>query len=854
MGFAAIAAGVLSAQSVKISPGYVTLPLGGSQKYIASTTGLQPEGVIWKLYGTGTGSIDQTGLYKAPTVMPKDSVLISATSIADGKTQALQYIGLAYPGPTITSAAPNPIIAGQYNVTIAGSGFKTGATVLCAGIQLTTTALSATSITGSGGWVSSSTKFLSCGVKNSDSTVGNLLTIPVTAPTSDGSGGGSGPGSGGGTSAPTIAPASASVVLGATQQFTGTNVTSWAATAGTITSGGLYTAPSAMTVTGKDTVTATGAGGSVSATVTLISNVPPTISNVTPATLPIGPFSMTIAGTGFIPTSTVMLGTTALTVAAGGTTTSLTVSGFGSTPGLLNLTVANGPVASQPVPVQVGLSNPLVSAAAARRFLEQAAFGPTPNDALHVQQVGFQGYLNEQFALPRVSNFNGLGSQGGMPTYFIANAVTNSDQLRQRVGFALSQIFVTSLNKLIWNDYMIPYQQMLMDDAFTNYRQLLYDVTLSPAMGQFLDMANNGKANPATGSVANENYAREIMQLFSLGTAMLNPDGTVQLDANNIPVPTYIQTNITELARVFTGWTYAPAPGGSVIWNAYQNTNGPMVPYAPQHDTGAKNLLLGYVSPAGISAQQDLNNALDNIFNHPNIGPFVAKNLIQHLVKSNPSPAYVQRVAAVFADNGVGVRGDMKAILTAILLDPEARGNDAGGNDQVTDGHLQEPALFIAGLIRAFGGTASTQNYFAWDLTNLSQDLYNPASVFNFFSPSYRAPGTGGLYGPEFQIDSPNTSIYRSNLVNGIFASSWNNPVQGYGPGTGVDFTPFVALASNPAGLVSALDLTLTHGTMPAGMKSIITTAVTNDSNGNVSRVQTGIILIATSSYYGVWH
>jgi uncharacterized protein (DUF1800 family) len=439
-----------------------------------------------------------------------------------------------------------------------------------------------------------------------------------------------------------------------------------------------------------------------------------------------------------------------------------------------------------------------------------------------------------------------------MSTLFLTNAVMNQDQLRQKVAFALSQIMVTSLNKIIWNGPMAMYQEMLMANSFGNFRKLLGDVTLSPVMGQYLDMANNGKANPITGMVANENYAREILQLFSLGTKVLNQDGTVPLDVNNNPIPTYTQVDVTEFARVFTGWTYAPAPGGNVIWGAYQNQNGPMVPYPARHDTGAKTLLNGYVSPAGLSAAQDLNNALDNIFNHPNVGPFISRLLIQHTVKSNPTPAYIQRVASVFADNGQGVRGDLKAVVTAILLDSEARTNDTGALDSPNDGHLQEPVLLIAGFVRAFGGIMTNQNYFGYTLTNLGQDIYNAPSVFNYYSPGFRAPGVP-LAGPEFQIHTPNNAIGRSNLVAGMF-NAYNNAVQTNGPGTTLDLSGFVPLASNPAALVDALDFTLTHGAMPAAMKQIVVNAVTNDSAGSISRVETGATLIIGSNYYNVWH
>ena len=310
---------------------------------------------------------------------------------------------------------------------------------------------------------------------------------------------------------------------------------------------------------------------------------------------------------------------------------------------------------------------------------------------------------------------------------------------------------------------------------------------------------------------------------------------------------------MTEFARVYTGWTYAPKPGSPVTWELY-NTGGygPMVPYTAQHDFGSKQLLNGYVSPANVTPQVDLNNALDNIFNHPNVGPFVCTQLIQHLVKSNPSPAYVSRVAAAFDNNGSGVRGDMKAVITAILLDPEARANDQGGNDQPTDGHLQEPALFVAGMVRAFAGQMTIQNYYSWQLAYLGQGIFSAPSVFNYYAPNYGVPGTS-LMGGEFQIHSPNNSILRANLVTGLFGA-WSNPVQSSGPGTTVDLTSLIPLASNPTTLVNALDLTLTHGVMPAAMKETIITAVTGETGGNLRRVQRGLYLILTSSYYNIWH
>jgi hypothetical protein len=350
----------------------------------------------------------------------------------------------------------------------------------------------------------------------------------------------------------------------------------------------------------------------------------------------------------------------------------------------------------------------------------------------------------------------------------------------------------------------------------------------------------------------NENYAREALQLFTIGTAVLKPDGTPQVDSSGIPVPAYTQTTISNFARVFTGWTYPPQPGKAGYWGNYINMSGPMISYPAYHDTGAKTLLNGAVIPAGLSPQQDLDAALDNIFNHSNVGPFIGKQLIQHLVKSNPSPAYVTRVAAAFNNNGGGVRGDMKAVISAILLDPEARQNDAGGQDLPTDGHLQEPVLYLSGIFRAFNAQVNDQNYFANDLVALGESVFDAPSVFNYYSPGYRVPGVG-ISGPEFQIDTPYTAIYRNNWVSNVFAS-YQNPIITYGPGMSVDLSAYVALAANPAALVNALDVALTHGDMPVSMKSIVVAAVQAEAGGNLQRVLTALYLILTSSYYNVWH
>jgi hypothetical protein len=900
----------LKAQSITISPSYTTVGVNGTVQYTAHVTGLTNTAVTWSVNsvrgGNATyGTITTGGLYKAPGAIPANGITITALG-SDHRTSATVYVAVEPPGPTITAVSPNPIPVGSYSVTITGTGFKSGAIARTPGVNLPTTFVNSTTLT-TGGYQGAATtttfqvqnpgtlwgpafavqfvasgppppqrisptsatvklgatqQFTSAGATTWSATAGTiaggLYTAPSTMPSNSVTVTATGPG-GSATAVvtlqvqnpQTIAPVTVSLNLGGTQQFTSSGATGWAATYGSVTPAGMYTAPSALSPTGTDAVTATGPNGSATATVTLIPPTPVITSVGVNGQLPLGIFNTTINGTGFGATSVASLNGTALGATFSNGT--LTVVGFSSVSGAANITVSNGSAISQPFPVHIGVANAQVSSAAARRFLEQAAFGPTPSDASSVQTLGFQAWLTQQFNMGQVSNYDPIvSSQGGMPAHFLTNAVTNPDQLRQRVAFALSQIFVTSVQKLIWNSNMVLFQNMLLSDAFTNYRQIMYDVTLSPAMGQYLDMANNAMGNPAQGTLANENYARELMQLFTIGTQMLNPDGSLQYDGNHLPIPTYLQPTIGEFARVYTGWTYAPAAGQPVQWDAYITSNGPMVPYPAEHDSGAKNLLNGYVSPAGATPQQDLNNALDNVFNHPNVGPFVGKQLIQHLVKSNPSPAYISRVAAAFNDNGQGVRGDMIATITAVLLDPEARANDNGGNDQISDGHLQEPALFIAGMVRAFGGQMTDQNYFPWDLVNLGQDLFDAPSVFNYYSPTYGVPGTA-LLGGEFEIHTPNNAIWRANVVRTLFGS-WSNPVENYGPGTTVDLTAFVPLAATPATLVNALDLTLTHGTMPAGMKATVVSAVTADTSPLLLKVENACYLILTSSYYNVWH
>jgi len=512
------------------------------------------------------------------------------------------------------------------------------------------------------------------------------------------------------------------------------------------------------------------------------------------------------------------------------------------------------------------LDDALPTAAEAARFLKQSTWGPTVDLIAHVETVGFERFLDEQFDAP-ISSYPTLPLVPStapedcpaltvcrrdnytlypVQTRFFANALYGEDQLRQRVAFALHQIFVVS-GIDIGQGYpsrFTPYLQVLDRDAFGNFRQLLNDITLNPAMGNYLDMANNNKANP------NENYAREILQLFTIGLNQLNPDGSLVRDAQGQTVPTYDQTTVNAFARVFTGWTFAAAQTTGIA-----NYIDPLrVANANNHDTGTKTLLRGVVLPANQSAAKDLSDGLNNIFRDPNVGPFIGRQLIQHLVTSNPSPAYIGRITRVFNDNGSGERGDLKAVVKAILLDPEAR-----GVQDSQSGHLMHPVLLITTLLRAFNarsadGMGQSDGYLNPQSQNMGMDVFSPPSVFSYFSPFGGVPGSS-LRGPEFGILNTSTALRRGNFVNTMvfsrIAVGANYP---YNPnGTSLDFSSFLPLAGSPEDLVDSLNTLMMSSQMSPEMRSSILTAVRAVASSNpLKRVRTAVYLIATSSQYQV--
>ena len=516
---------------------------------------------------------------------------------------------------------------------------------------------------------------------------------------------------------------------------------------------------------------------------------------------------------------------------------------------------------------------PLSSAeieADAVRLLEQSSFGPTRALIDHVKSVGAAAWLAEQFAAPasRYSAYKYVPA-GAAATFcatdpdpycardnyslflvqneFFRQALGADDQLRQRVAFALSQILVTSGLDVNLAYAMAGYQQLFRDYAFGSYADILARVTLSSVMGDYLNMVNNDK--PVGEVEPNENYARELMQLFSIGVWELKSDGTLLLDANGEPIPTYDQDVIEGYAHVFTGWTYPPLPGQPARRHNPRNYLADMAGVESNHDTGSKTLLSDVIAPAGLPMNADLANAIDTVFRHPNVGPFIGRQLIQKLVTGDPTPQYVTRVAAAFADNGAGMRGDLRAVIGAVLLDPEARG---ALKVDPAYGKLREPALYLTGIARALD-TASDGVYLSQQSAAGGQNVFNPTSVFNYYPPTYVVPGTG-LNGPEFALQNSSTAINRYNAANAL-AFGTIGPIATLPGATGTkpDWTTLTALAANTDALLDELDARLTHRTMPAAMRSAIASAVNAvPASDPLTRAKTALYLVATSSSYQV--
>jgi uncharacterized protein (DUF1800 family) len=510
---------------------------------------------------------------------------------------------------------------------------------------------------------------------------------------------------------------------------------------------------------------------------------------------------------------------------------------------------------------------PPVSRAEAFQLLNQASFGATEAEARRVMNLGVEGWIDDQLTqpaslqLPRLLSLPRPGLlfelQPDRVDAWFDDALHGDDQLRQRVAFALSEIFVVSQNGALvdFTYSLADYYDVLARDAFGNFRDLLEAVTLHPAMGVYLSMLGNEKPNPASNIRPDENYARELMQLFTIGLVKLNPDGTPQLDGDGQPVPTFDQSVVEGFAHVFTGWTYANVPEFHTQWPPDASQFSPMQLWSGFHDTGAKTLLDGYTLAAGQTGMQDLEDALDDIFNHPNVGPFIATRLIQRLVTSNPSPSYVARVAGVFDDNGAGVRGDLGAVVKAILTDPEAR--PATRLD--TDGKIKEPLLRLTQLWRAYSAKSDGGRYpidYIWVF--LGQGPLQSPSVFNFFTPTFAPPGEireRGLVAPELQIATEYLNTFSSNFMFWqIFYWNWlaDRSDENITEDTVlIDYSEEAALASDVGALVSRVADKLLAGEMSDTLREQISNVVGQiPADQGVLRAAETIYLVVTSPEY----
>jgi uncharacterized protein (DUF1800 family) len=854
------------------------------------------------------GTIDSNGLYTAPAIVPVPNTvaITSTTAKFPHDPPGAVAIGVLNPIPALKSVTPTAFSEGTTTVTVNGSQFVYGAQIIWNGSAVPTTYISSSQLVASiaapnpgsyplavsnpnPGSVTTSPISVKVGpgqvvltlepYNGTDVRVSNSLNIGLNVM---------------GTDNPAVNLFVNGIAGGNAQ--TGTAVSN---SDGSIT----FTAPAVVPSPNVVQVTVVSADNptvSIARNISVLNPIP-ILSSATPASFSVGPASVVVQGQNFISGAQVLMNgaTVPTTFNSGGQlTATLTI----SEPGTLDLQVLNpspGPATSNDLIEDVAGGAPVLAVTPedAVRFLDQATFGASDGDVHHLSQIGYQAWLNEQFNIPQTQREpqveqalvlnnpacaagdlkcdTALFLQNNQNEIYVENAfwqqaLAGNDELRQRVQYALSEQFVISgTTPAVQN---MPrgeagYYDMLGADAFGNFRQLLQDVTLSPMMGQFLSMLQNDKGNANTDP--DENYAREVMQLFTIGLYQLNDDGTQKLDSTGNPIPTYSNNDVMGLAKVFTGFSWnVPGNTSDTAWSScciyvgtgYGEDILPMQAYPNHHSTEEKDFL-GVTIPASGSPDPngDLKIALDTLFNHPNLPAFFSKQLIQHLSSSNPSPAYVGRVAAVFKDNGQGVRGDMKAVIAAILLDPEARDTATdSGNPQY--GKVREALIRYTNWARAFTAQSRTGSYYLAStedpIWGLGQMPMRSPTVFNWFAPGYVPPGTSiaqaGLVAPEMQMTNVTTVVGYLNYMQYAIGSNWNN-----GSDLFASYGAELNLANTPDQLVARVNLLLMAGQMDSNLQSEILGAVsaipipTGDQNAInaalAARVQTAIYLTMAS-------
>ena len=901
---------------------YITAPTGGVRvnQSLQITNQMLITGSPMSFWVNGVlggdaqvGTINSKGVYTAPAVVPTPSNTVTITSLATNfpqDTPGSATISVLNPIPIISTVTPSSFSEGTSTITVSGSQFIYGAQIVWNGVAVPTTYVSGTELAASIAAPNPGTYPLM--ISNPDP--GSANSAPVSESV--------GPGKvvlTAQTSAGTSVRVSNSIKIGLT--VTGTNNTgvNWLingvaggnASIGTIVGNAdgsvTYTAPPVVPTPNIVRLTAVSVDDP---TVSLNQNIAvdnpiPILLSGAPMAFDVGPSTIVLTGSNFINGAQVLVnGAPVQTAFNSGT--QLTASISPTNPGNIDIQVVNpspGPATSTDLIVQVNGTPPtlLVSPQDASRFLAEATFGSTDGDIHHLSEIGYPAWLTEQFNTPATLHEPAVEQQlilnnapcaagdvkcnaalfvqnNQQETYlqqtFWQQAMTGNDQLRQRVKYALTEIMViSSTNPAVANmpRGMANYYDVLGADSFGNFRQLLEDVTLNPMMGQFLSILGNDKGD--ANRDPDENYAREVMQLFTIGLYQLNPDGTQKLDQTGQPIPTYSNTDVLGLAKVFTGFSWnVPGDQSDTAWSnccEYVGTGFgedilPMQSYPNHHSTAEKDFL-GVTIPTQANPDPvgDLKIALDTLFNHPNLPPFFCKQMIQHLVTSNPSPAYVGRVAAAFQDNGAGVRGDMKAVIQAILLDPEAR-NSVAASSNPQYGKVREALVRYTHWARAF--TAQSRNG-SFNLGSTEDPIFalgemslRSPSVFNWFAPGYVPPGTSiaqaGLVAPEMEMTDVSTVVgYLNYMQNAIGATATT------GPDVFSNYSTEIALASTPDQLVDRVNLLMMAGEMDATLRGQILAAVNSiaiPSSGDpnainaalANRVKTAIYLTMAAPSY----
>jgi hypothetical protein len=817
---------------VKASQPSVTTGL--TDRMSATQAGVAATGGQWTVDGgIGNGSIDQAGLYQAPSAVPSPAsvsvcYLLSNVSSCDVITVTAPLgatpIVVAANQPTVTTGQTDLMTATQDGAAVTGGQWTVGGGIANGSIDQTGLYVAPQSVPAQ--------PVVSIGYVVAGTTYSATVTViaPVIPP----------------PAITTISPG-ALTALSTSIQITGTGFESSSmVTINTIPVATTYVDPSHLVATAvlslptSETVSIAvvnpGPPSLISATYYLNATFP--VLSVSPSPLSGGNVTLTISGSGFVKGDIVFLGDQPMQTAVD-SSSQITAVGF-LTPWTTGTVVVEVRASDGLTPlsaISVPISPTAVSFDVAARFTTQAAFGPRPDLVAHIQQVGLDAFITEQFAQPAIT----YPLSNGAHT-FVTGAISGNSLLRQRVALAL-QTFIVGTN-YDFGPSSTFLETKFENDATGNFRNLLLDIVSDPDLANFLNLAKNNASNNSL-NPPNQNAARELMQLFSIGTLMLNDDGSVQSDGDGNALPSYTQDTVVAMTAALTGWQ-EPVIVNTATTHVGVDYSQTLNPSDAKHDHNAK-VLFGNVSlPAGQTIIQDRDMALDAIFNHPNVPPFISRLLIQQLVTSNPSPEYIQRISKVFEDDGTGIRGNMAAIIRAILLDSEARAGDMKPNPN--DGFLQSPFKFQLFAMSALQDSGSDDQVL-YTAGTLGEKWWYSPTVFYFFSPTSNVPGTS-IHSPEFMLFNNLSAIQRSQVLWGIVSSTLPGYTNDYKP-TSWLFQNFKTVPT----MIDALNHLLYHGQMSQTEQAAITQycAQLNSKDLNL-QLESAVFLGLNADSYNVSH